>query len=379
MGSGSESNADTRFGIGWAAAPSSGIAAEMIRAGLEDSGQVWVKTVEDAQREDLEALVRNGEMAAVVILPEEYTRLLLAGEMPQVDIILDAGSASGQAVRPLILSTISRAMSAAEIAALTAGRGEASGGTNTIYQPDSLPDASPPYTIETALLKAWKAWQQPAFTVDIDQAVAVPVDENQVDFLENPFNQSSPGMIVMFAIFGLNSTAMVLVSERKTRALQRLMTTSMPRAEIIAGHMLAMFGLVLVQELVLAAAGQLIFDVNYLRQPAAVLLVMAGLALWVAAFGMLIGVAARGEDQVVLFAMLGMFLFSALGGAWFPLEVSGAAFASIGRLLPSAWAMTGFQNVLVRGLGFTSVIPVVGVLFGYSLAFFAAAVWRFRN
>jgi ABC-2 type transport system permease protein len=72
-------------------------------------------------------------------------------------------------------------------------------------------------------------------------------------------------------------------------------------------------------------------------------------------------------------------LFSALGGTWFPLEASGDAFAAIGRATPSAWAMSGLQNILIRGLGLESVWMAVGILSVYAVGFFLLAVWRFRK
>jgi ABC-2 type transport system permease protein len=114
-----------------------------------------------------------------------------------------------------------------------------------------------------------------------------------------------------------------------------------------------------------------------LREPLGTLLVSVGLGLWVASMGLLIGVLARGEDQVILFSMIAMFLFSALGGTWFPLESSGGGFAALGRLMPSAWAMVGLQNILIRGLGLSSVLAPAGILLAYALGFFGLAVWRF--
>ncbi|MCX5973455.1 MAG: ABC transporter permease [Coprothermobacterota bacterium] len=69
---------------------------------------------------------------------------------------------------------------------------------------------------------------------------------------------------------------------------------------------------------------------------------------------------------------------SALGGAWFPLEVAGQTFAQIGHLMPTAWAMDGFQNIILRGLGDASALLPAGILLGVGLAFLAVAVWRFR-
>jgi ABC-2 type transport system permease protein len=125
--------------------------------------------------------------------------------------------------------------------------------------------------------------------------------------------------------------------------------------------------------------GQIVLKVNYLREPLGVLLVSVGLGLWVASMGLLIGVLAKGEEQVILFSMIAMFLFSAMGGSWFPLESAGAGFAAVGRLMPSAWAMTGLQNILIRGLGLASVWEPAGMLFLFALGFFGLAVWRFRK
>lgn len=82
---------------------------------------------------------------------------------------------------------------------------------------------------------------------------------------------------------------------------------------------------------------------------------------------------------MTLVALMAMFIFSALGGTWFPLEASSGAFSAIGRLMPSAWAMNGYQNILIRGLGSESAWMPALLLLGYALGFFALAVWRFRR
>ena len=142
--------------------------------------------------------------------------------------------------------------------------------------------------------------------------------------------------------------------------------------------MLAMFLIVFLQEALLVLIGQFVFKVNYLREPFGTLLVMLALALWASSLGLLVGALARKEESVILLSLIAMFFFAALGGAWFPLEITGKAFSAIGHLTPTAWAMDGFQNILLRGLGFSSVLLPVGILLAYALGFFALAVWRFK-
>ena len=85
-------------------------------------------------------------------------------------------------------------------------------------------------------------------------------------------------MMVQFSIFGLITSAMVLVLERKSGTLQRLLSSPIRKAEVITGHILAMFLIIFMQQLVLVLLGQFVFGVDYLRQPMAILIVIIVLA-----------------------------------------------------------------------------------------------------
>jgi ABC-2 type transport system permease protein len=58
--------------------------------------------------------------------------------------------------------------------------------------------------------------------------------------------------------------------------------------------------------------------------------------------------------------------------------VAGLTFAQIGHLRPTAWAMVGFQNTILRSLGDASVLLPAGILPGVELLFLTVAVWPFR-
>lgn len=177
----------------------------------------------------------------------------------------------------------------------------------------------------------------------------------------------------------LVSSANVLLAERKSRALQRMVTTSLQRWQILAGHGLGMLVLTLLQVLLLVVFGQLVLGVAYFRAPLATLLVSLAIGLWIAGMGLLIGLLAKDDSQVVLFALLAMFILSALGRTWFPLDLAGGTFSAIGSTLPSTQAMAGYQNILIRGLGLGSVVSPVLALPGWALGFGLLAVWRFRR
>jgi hypothetical protein len=77
------------------------------------------------------------------------------------------------------------------------------------------------------------------------------------------------------------------------------------------------FTLIFLQTALLVGFGQLVLKVDYLREPLGTLLVAVGLGLGVASLGIVIGMVARGDDQVTPFSLIAMFIFSAWGGTWF--------------------------------------------------------------
>ena len=109
------------------------------------------------------------------------------------------------------------------------------------------------------------------------------------------------------------------------------------------------------------------------------MLVAIATAACISALGLLIGVFGKSEEQAIIFSLIPMFILSGLGGAWVPLEVTGATFRAVGHVSPVAWAMDGFKNIVIRGLTFQSVLLPAGALLGYAILFFSLAAWRFRR
>ncbi len=364
---GTVSTQETQLALGWVNGDPDGLLSRELFAQLSGSEALRLEPVAAEQVNDL---LRQEEFAGILVVPEQFSLGALEGETPQVTLITDPLTTPGQALNGMVRAALTRVLSAAEISRLSLDAVQSRGVLEE--------DAAAAVEQQQAFSLAAEKWAAAASQNEWVKVEKVVLQAENLPLGGNPYNQASPGILVQFAIFGLTTSAQILTQERKTRTLQRLMTTAARPWEIVGGHLLAMFSLTFMQTLMLVFFGQLILKVNYLNAPLAALLLALGLALWVASLGLLIGVMAKGEEQVILFSMLAMFLFSALGGAWFPLEGAGRAFASLGRLTPSAWAMEGFQNLLIRGLGLSSALLPAGILLAYALVFFLLAVWRFR-
>jgi ABC-2 type transport system permease protein len=277
------------------------------------------------------------------------------GKSARLELIVNTGTPTGTSVESEVLAAVIHLESAVRTATVL----------------ERVAGAPFEYTYDQALA----AWQDPPVKVIEQASQAISSQDNPGASMAN----TSPGVMLQFAIAGLLVSASMIVTERKSRCLQRLLTTSTSRLQILLGHYLSIFILILCQFALLILFGQILLKVNYLRSPLATFLVAACAAACIAALGLLIGTLARNEEQAIIFSLVPMFVLAGLGGAWVPLEVAGPTFVTIGHLSPVAWAMDGFKNVAIRGLGIQSVLLPATVLIGYALAIFLLATWRFHT
>jgi ABC-2 type transport system permease protein len=303
---------------------------------------------------DVEKLVADGKLPAALIVPAGYTQAMLEGRNPKLILIGEVTTPAGTTIESEILAIAYRLNSAVRSATI---------------MDETIGNRTP---FDYAFRKSIDAWKDPPIAVKEITSSVVQHPNEQVSSLAH----TSPGFMLQFAIAGLLTAAQIIVTERKSRTLQRLLTTATRRIQILFGHYLAIFILIFSELVMLILFGQVLLKVDYLRLPSATFLVAFSAALCIAAMGLLIGILARTAEQAIIFSLVPMFTFSGLGGAWVPLEVTSPAFQTIGHLSPVAWAMDGFQNINLRGFGFESVLLPSAALVVYAVVFFVLAVWR---
>ncbi|MGD8793060.1 MAG: ABC transporter permease, partial [Anaerolineae bacterium] len=251
-----EAETDPRLPVGLVNRDAAGSLAANLKDLLAASDVVRPLTLDEASATELDEQVRDGDLAAALIVPENFSRQTLAGEAPKLTIVADQATSAGQTAHSGIETAVSRLMGAVQTARISAEKYA----TQTGFAGETARQAYMAEAIDLAIA----GWQQPPLRVAARQATGTAGDGQAPP---GGFAQSSPGMMVQFAIFGLITSAMVLVLERKAGALKRLLTTPTHRATVIGGHVLAMFLVVFLQQVLLVAVGQIFFGVDYLQAP----------------------------------------------------------------------------------------------------------------
>ncbi len=247
---------------------------------------------------------------------------------------------------------------------------------------DGLPatgaEASPPSPASEEALLALIA-EQPRVTVAQEFAgTGRPVPSGA--------GQSVPGMLAMFMVMTVAiGGAESLTREKLGGTLSRLATTTFSRGEIMAGKLLHLMLVGLVQAVVLMAAGQAIghwglFGIDFSWGPRywVVIVSLVPYAFAVAGVTLLLGGLFRTTQQAESLGWLVGMVFAALGGCWWPLEIMPRGAQILGGFFPTFWAMKALHAVVSFGRGLDGVLLPMAVLalFGAVFAWLGARTMR---
>jgi ABC-2 type transport system permease protein len=189
--------------------------------------------------------------------------------------------------------------------------------------------------------------------------------------------QHVPAYTIFGVFFIVLTLASGLLREKQEGTFRRILTAPMTRATLLVGKLVPYYLVNLVQIGLMFAVGVLLYG---LRTGSVAALAVVSLALAASANGMGLLVASLGrtEAQVNGFSVLLAVTLSALGGMMVPSFVMPPGLRLLSRFTPHAWALEGYHDAMIRGLGVLDVLPESGVLLGFALLFFAFALWRFR-
>lgn len=189
----------------------------------------------------------------------------------------------------------------------------------------------------------------------------------------NPLQQNIPGYTVMFVFLVAGFMAGWSTEEKRNGILRRLRSSPVSTASLLAGKLLYGLAVSLVQILVLFLATSTMFKLDLGGDSLAFVLVCVALATTVACLGMLASAVKFPGSAITAPLVIGALL----GGCLFSPDFFPPLLRTISYFIPHTWAMTAYQDLLVRGQGLAQVLPEIGVLLVFAAAFFGLGVWRF--
>ena len=345
----------------------------------EDAGSLGAALVENLAADptleimevtavSLPTIVENEEAEAGLHIPADFSQQLQSGFGLALDFYSDPGNVQQvQPVEQAVLGAISKLSGSVSAAAISRDVAAELG----LFELDV---AENDY-FETAVATAQTEWQNPPVAIQVNEDEII-ADSNSI--IPQGLNQSSPGMMAMFATFSMIGGAAVLIQERQSGTLRRLLVMPITKGSIIFGKLLGILLAGVLQMTLLIVVAALFFDVPWGNSPLALVVMVLAFALAITSLSMMMAALTKTLAQANALGTVIVLSISALGGAWWPLDIVPDWMKTVGRFSPMSWAMDGFQDIITRGLDVTAVLPEAAVLLAFAAVFLFIGVWRFQ-
>lgn len=184
------------------------------------------------------------------------------------------------------------------------------------------------------------------------------------------------GIGVMFLLFALSGRAALLIEERESGVLVRLLASRLTLTGYLVGRWLYLATLGFLQLSLMFVWGALVFglELGGASRLASLSLVTAVASGAAAAFGLLLSVSCRTRAQLNGVAIVVVLVMSALGGSMFPRFLMPETVRTLGLATFNAWALDAYRKVFWYEAPPLALAPQLAVMIAMGAGFFLAAL-----
>jgi len=213
-----------------------------------------------------------------------------------------------------------------------------------------------------ALIERAKMPTAPTARPDLATEVVYQYGSGELTLFDS-FGTTLVGFLTFFFVFLLSG--IFFLKERTMGTLEKMLSTPIKRWEIVMGYVLGFGAVTLLQSLIIALYVVYVLDVMMAGSLWLVFLVTLLTAFNALSLGFLLSTLAATEFQMIQFIpviVVPQVFFSGL------FDIS-PMWQAIGRFVPMHYTAKALNSVMMKGLGFSYILPEVCVLFFGSLLF----------
>ena len=189
--------------------------------------------------------------------------------------------------------------------------------------------------------------------------------------------QNVPAYTIFGVFFIVLTLASSFLQEKKDGTFQRILAAPLSKTALLIGKLLPYYLVNLIQIGLMLCIGVVVFGMKLGNLPALVIISFA-LAAAANGLGLLVAALGKTEAQVNGLSVLLAITLSALGGMMVPTFIMPDLMKTLSLFTPHAWALAGYHDIIIRGLGTKDILSEMFVLLGFAFIFFVIALWRFR-
>jgi ABC-2 type transport system permease protein len=186
-------------------------------------------------------------------------------------------------------------------------------------------------------------------------------------------------LLILITIMGMFLTALNLVREKELGTIEQINVTPIRKYEFITGKLIPFWIIGLFELAFGIMLGLLLFRVPFLGSPLVLFSFAAVYLVLALGIGLLFSTLASNQQQVMFMTFFFMLTFILMGGIFTPVESMPGWAQQVNVINPFAYFMRVIRMVMLKGSGFSDILPEFIAIGVYALLVNATAVWRYRK
>ena len=209
--------------------------------------------------------------------------------------------------------------------------------------------------------------------------------ETEVKLLYNPTLKGAystvPGVMgLILMLICAMMTAVSIVKEKESGTMEVILVSPMPPLMIIISKVIPYFTISIINYLTILVLGVYVLEVPvmgslFLLTMLALLFIFVSLAI-----GLLISSLVEKQIAALLASVMGLMLPAVLlSGLMFPIESMPIVLQAIAQVIPAKWFIMAAKDVMIKGLGVTSILTELVVLGAMAMVLIAVSLKKFKT
>ncbi len=194
------------------------------------------------------------------------------------------------------------------------------------------------------------------------------------------FQIAVPSNAALFGFFIALTVALAIVSERRTGTMQRHRAAPVARWRLLVAALLPYYVIGVGQLALVFGVGIAAFGMQVVGTWTALVAISLALTFCAVTLGLMLAAIAGSERQLAANGAVVPLVMGMLGGCMVPRIVMPESMQTLGLVVPHAWALDAYHDVLVRpGTTLSDVAPEIAMLFAFGAVFAAIGITRFGD
>lgn len=187
-------------------------------------------------------------------------------------------------------------------------------------------------------------------------------------------NQISINLCISFMMFTVIFIVNEIIARKDDKTLRRSFTTPNSKLVLMASFVLAFLIIGWLEVILMVGSTSLLFKMNWGNSILALFVFFTSLILVVLGLGILLCRIVNTASNAPIVCQMVVQISCIVGGSYMPLDYFPTTLKHIAYFMPQSWAVTALTDLVLKNKGLISILPDIGVLLLFAIAFLTAGV-----